>query len=164
MITRQLVIKEAIKKCLNEMYKRSQPKISLSQMAKLAKQDPYIKFYEQHYLSQEEYHYIMEKYVKAYNIESHWNGYIGIVKDYVKDHVKDHGININDVDKVLECIKDCKEFYRFNHEEALFKLSIANYSPTSNKELVEKYYESIGEPIVIHDRVFNEETEQYEYK
>lgn len=160
MITRQIVIKEAIKKCLNEMYKRSQPKISLSQMAKLAKQDPNIKFYEQHYLSQEEYHDIMEKYMNAYNIESHWNDYIELVKDYVKDH----GININDVDKVLECIKDCKEFYRFNREEMLFKLSIANYSPTSNKEFVEKYYESIGEPIVIRDRVFNEETEQYEYK
>ena len=46
----------------------------------------------------------------------------------------------------------------------IFKLNIANFSPTSNKEIVEKYYESIGEPIKIRDKVFNEDTEQYEYK
>lgn len=160
MITRKFIIEEAIKKCLNEMYKRSQPKISLSQMSKLAKQDPNIKFYEQHYLSKEEHNSIMKKYMVAYNIESHWNDYIDLVKDYVEKH----GIDIHDIDKVLGYIKDCKDFYRFNREEMLFKLSIFNYSPTSNKELVEKYYESIGEPIKIKDRIFNEETEQYEYK
>lgn len=160
MITRKFIIEEAIKKCLNEMYKRSQPKISLSQIAKLTKQDPNIKIYEQHYLSKEEYNSIMDKYMKAYNIESHWKDYIDLVKDYVEKR----GIDINDIDKVLECIKDCKDFYRFNREEMLFKLSVSNYSPTSSKELVKKYYESIGLPIIIKDRIFNEETERYEYK
>lgn len=160
MITRDFIIGEAIKKCLNEMYKKSQPKISLSQMSKLTKQDPNIKFYEQHYISKEEYLSIMDNYMRAYNIESHWSDYIDIVKEYVEKH----GIDIHDIDKVLECIKDCKEFYRFNREEMIFKLNIANFRPTSNKEIVEKYYESIGEPIKIRDKVFNEDTEQYEYK
>ena len=110
MITRDFIIGEAIKKCLNEMYKKSQPKISLSQMSKLTKQDPNIKFYEQHYISKEEYLSIMDNYMRAYNIESHWSDYIDIVKEYVEKH----GIDIHDIDKVFECIKDCKEFYRFN--------------------------------------------------
>jgi hypothetical protein len=54
---------------------------------------------------------------------------------------------------VFDTINECKNFYRFDRELSDFNVSIAlGASPTSNKETVEKYWESQGKPIKIVDR------------
>jgi hypothetical protein len=76
----------------------------------------------------------------------------------------------------LNTITNCKEFYRFDREEADFSCSVAlGASPTSNKETVIEYWKSQGKdieiiepnPLLIWERDFYgdefEEVMEYEY-
>lgn len=54
---------------------------------------------------------------------------------------------------VINNIKNCKDYYRFDWDENTFNFAIAlGASPTSNKETVIKYWEEHGSPIEIVDR------------
>lgn len=54
------------------------------------------------------------------------------------------------IETVLNTISDCKEFYRFDREEADFNCSVAlGASPTSSKETVIEYWKSQGKDIEI---------------
>jgi hypothetical protein len=77
---------------------------------------------------------------------------------------------------VLNTITNCKEFYRFDREEADFNCSVAlGASPTSNKETVIEYWKSQGKdieiiepnPLLIWERDYYgdefEEVMEYEY-
>lgn len=95
----------------------------------------------------------------------------GEVSPFVKNVIKD-----KIVETVLNTISDCKEFYRFDREEADFNCAIAlGASPTSNKETVIEYWKSQGKdieiiernPLLIWERDFYgdefEEVMEYEY-
>lgn len=69
----------------------------------------------------------------------------GEVSPFVKDTIRDKIVEI-----VMKTISDCKEFYRFDREEADFNCSVAlGASPTSNKETVIEYWKSQGKDIKI---------------
>lgn len=56
------------------------------------------------------------------------------------------------LEAVMNTIKDCKEYYRFDREENDFNYSVAlGASPCSNKETVEKYWETQGVNIKVEE-------------
>ena len=86
MLNRREVLDKAIHDCYREMYAKAQPSADWDQIIqefKDGKRDKDERVYEQHYLSQEEYTYIVEKYLEAYNILSHWKEDVEIVEEYL---------------------------------------------------------------------------------
>ena len=80
-------------------------------------------------------------------IENVLNGVFasGEVSAFTKDAIRDKIVEI-----VMKTISDCKEFYRFDREEADFSCAIAlGASPTSSKETVIEYWKSQGKDIEI---------------
>lgn len=202
MLTRDSLINKAIKDCLEEMYQKSQPSISFYKILEDAKNKKLSKnenFYEQHYLSAEEYKYILNKYIEAYAINPTWNDDVDFLKDclkngglkskYIKDYTDEFGIFhsgyrtseevgplnkhlyeiiydeydgngeiaervANDVtNKVIEIIGDYQNFYKFGKSDLdKFSFNVMNYSPTSSKEIVKKYWTSRGVHFEIEDR------------
>lgn len=197
---RQKIIEEAVQNCFREMYAKAQPSADWDKIV-----DDYKKgiigkderVYERHYLSKEEFDYILDKYLNAYNIEPHWEKDVEIVESYLKDgglkdaYVKATG-SLEDgtyepgyrtaeevpplntliktylqqnggdekmaddiADIVLDTIKECKRFYRFDRECNNFKFSVClGASPTCNPETVKKYWkEKTGEDIQIEERI-----------
>lgn len=75
------------------------------------------------------------------------------LKEQLKDVIRDDKTLDKAIDIVMSNIKDCKNFYRFDRDCETFTFSVClGASPTSNKETVEKYWESQGTPIKIIDR------------
>ena len=85
MLTRDKIIEQAYHECMVEMYAKSQPPADFNQLlsdAKAGKIGKDEKIYERHYLLQEEFKYILNKYKKAYNIKSKWEDYVEIIENY----------------------------------------------------------------------------------
>ena len=82
------VLIKAVEDCYREMFAKAQPEadwdnlIAEYKAGKIdEKKDGPI--YDRHYLSQEEYNYILDKYLRAYKIESEWKEDIEILEDYL---------------------------------------------------------------------------------
>ena len=99
MLDRKEILNKAIHDCFKEMYAKAQPSADWDQIIKEfeeGKRGKDEKVYEQHYLSQEEYTYILEKYLDAYNIRTQWKEDVEIVEEYLnsgglKDkYIKEH--------------------------------------------------------------------------
>lgn len=85
-VSRKSILNKAIHDCFKEMYAKSQPSADWDQIIKEfeeGKRDKNERVYEQHYLSQEEYTYIVEKYIDAYNIKAQWKDDVEIVEEYL---------------------------------------------------------------------------------
>lgn len=88
-LTRRDIIQEAYNACMREMYAKAQPSADYDAIIAGVKdgtiqdsdKDP---VYARHYLSQEEFKHILDKYVKAYGMEKKWNSYVGIIETYLK--------------------------------------------------------------------------------
>lgn len=106
MLDREEVLTQAYEDCIREMFAKAQPSadwdniIAEYKAGKIdEKKDGPI--YDRHYLSDEEFHYILDKYMKAYRIESEWKDNIEILEDYfnngghkdkfIKDYDDEHG-------------------------------------------------------------------------
>jgi len=86
MLTRKEVLNKAVHDCYKEMYAKAQPPADWDQIIKEfeeGKRDKDERVYEQHYLSQEEYMYIVDKYLEAYNITPQWKDDVSIVEEYL---------------------------------------------------------------------------------
>lgn len=89
MLTRRDIIQEAYNACMREMYAKAQPSADYDAIVAGIKdgtiqdsdKDP---VYARHYLSQDEFKYILDKYIKAYGMEKKWNSYVGIIETYLK--------------------------------------------------------------------------------
>ena len=87
-ISRTDVITRAYIECMNEMYSKSQPSASYDgyveklRKGEMNRED---KIYERHYLADEEFRYILDKYVDAYGMANKWNDYVDTVIDYLND-------------------------------------------------------------------------------
>ena len=163
--------------CLREMYAFSQPPADydeLFQLAKEGKEDKENPFYNQHYLSHEEYIAIVEKYLEMFRIESNWEDYSNLMIEYIKnggytdvykknedsesvrtiEEVKpiSEVIGKEAAEKVLEHMNLCKNFYKLNRDESSFRFTIMNISPTCNAEVVKEYWKSQGIDIEIEER------------
>lgn len=188
MLNRRDIIKRAIHDCMIEMYRKAQPSADFDQIiedykaGKIGKDE---RVYERHYLSQEEFSYIRDKYKDAYRINEEWKPNIevlekylvegGLKDKYIPEEVDEDGMrhpgyrssekvsalkpqilaimkefDCSEVaqevgekiyDKVMETIKNCKEFYQFDHEGRDFDIAVAlGASPTSNPETVKKWW------------------------
>ena len=85
---RKDALKRAVHDCFREMYAKAQPSADWDKIIKefekgIRPADE--KVYEQHYLSQEEFEYIMDKYIKAYKIVDDWRSDVELVEDYLKN-------------------------------------------------------------------------------
>lgn len=88
-LTRRDIIQEAYNACMREMYAKAQPSADYDAIVAGVKdgtiqdsdKDP---VYARYYLSQEEFKYILDKYIKAYGMEKKWNSYVGIIETYLK--------------------------------------------------------------------------------
>ena len=88
MLDRNDIINEAIEKCLEEMFQKSQPKASYYDYVAKVKSGEISKdecIFERHYLNETQFKYIADKYKKAYRLENCWK---------------------SDVDFVLSCLKE----------------------------------------------------------
>lgn len=90
MLDREKVISQAFHDCMKEMYAKAQPSVDYDQLVADFKsgkitEGPNDHIYDRYYLSSEEFSYILDKYVKAYNIEGKWNRYMEILQEYVSN-------------------------------------------------------------------------------
>ncbi len=204
MLTKDEIFNKALHACMEELYFRAQPSEDWNKILKDAeegkiKKDEHI--YDRYYISQEEYKYVVDKYVNAYNLEKKWDEYVDVVikyiekggtkdkyidsytddngnyhpghrgyekvlpinkqiKNYLETNISDEYIgNIdvlsNDIAKlVLNNIKECKDFYRFDRDEDDFRCAIALSlpSPSFNKQTVIDYWKSQNIDIDIKER------------
>ena len=84
---RSKILEQAIHDCLNEMYQKSQPSTTWDDIVKKYESGEYdenTKIYEHHYLSQEEYEEIEEKYIRAYRIHNEWEQDAQLMIDYLQ--------------------------------------------------------------------------------
>lgn len=189
MITRQEILEKAVHECLREMYLWAQPSIDIDELIasgyKDSKFDP---LYKKYYLSIENFQYIIDTYVDAYNIKSGWNNHFDLLIHYLNDggfrdkYIPQDGekpgyrsyeevpsiykyLDKEDADIVLSLIEECHNFYKTDHENNKFTMTMALGvgSPMSNKESVEKYWHENGRPdfkikdFSIDDILYNEE-------
>ena len=171
---REDILKKAVDDCFREMYAKAQPSADFDQLVQDAKDGKISKdecVYEHHYLSSEEFKYIVDKYVDMYRIRSEWQDDVDVVLDFLKnggtdevrnddngdrEYVKIPGLKedlyniIGDsdladkvYDSVIGKINKCKRYYRFNAEESAFRFSTAfGPSPTCNMETVKNYWKN----------------------
>lgn len=93
-VNREKILEQAIYDCYKEMYAKAQPSADFDQIVedfKSGKRDKDERVYEQHFLSREEYDFIMNKYRDAYNISQHWKSDADVFRQYfVEGGYKDH--------------------------------------------------------------------------
>lgn len=88
MLNRDEILKKAYHECMAEMYAKAQPSADYYQLledAKNGKIGKDEKVYERHYLSYDEFEYILEKYKDAYNIKSHWVDDVEVIEKYIEE-------------------------------------------------------------------------------
>ena len=92
-ITRAGVIRQCEIDCLREMYRKSQPSGDYDEYVQKVndgeiKEEIGNEIYRRHYLSREEYQYIVNKYISAYNLEDKWNDHFEILVHYLGNTAK----------------------------------------------------------------------------
>ena len=181
-----------VNECLDKMYTLSEPPITLAQLKETFKDIPKEEqekepAYEQHYLPAEVYKAILEHYSDVFGFKPTWDDDVVILSNdlfnggkkdvYRKDK---NGISqkeyedtpkLRDVigeenaEKVKKMITDIKNFYRFNMKYQTFTFNVMSFSPTSDKETVEKYWREHGSPdfTIDEDKWFKEDDEEDDY-
>lgn len=178
MLTQEQFEEERITRCLDEMYQASQPPITWEEATKCKNA------INEHYLSREEYEYILKKYDDLYRLEDNFirdcdilirdaeegysiekwiqktenePGYRGYEKlPPLREQVGEEMAN-----KFIEFIKSRRNFYRFNRVWEQFHFTVMNYSPNTNKETVIKTWKEKGEDITIVDRDMDYNYDRY---
>jgi len=185
------IIIEAIERCKKEMYARAQPPADYDDIVKGYEEEQAAgkeisRVYTRHYLSQQEFIYILNKYIKAYHLEEvfkeHCNIIIGDMQHgcnknkYIPATTDEYGnynpgyrdyepvpplkeiIGEEAANKVIEFIENRRDFYRFDRDESDFRISVSlSDSPTSNPEDVIKYWKSQGVDLNIDPRELSED-------
>lgn len=87
MLTRKDILEKAYHDCMSEMYAKSQPPADYDEILDGVKDGTIhdsdaSPVYARHYLSAYEFYYILNKYKKAYGIESKWEDYLEVVENY----------------------------------------------------------------------------------
>ena len=90
MLDREEVLSRAVNDCYREMFAKGQPSADWDNLIaeyKACKIDEEKDgpIYNRHYLSYEEYVYILDKYLAASKIKSDWKEDIDILKEYLKE-------------------------------------------------------------------------------
>lgn len=88
MVTRDTIIKQAYHECMKEMYAKAQPSTDWDQIVQDQRDGKITKdtlIYNRHYLSQDEFMYILDKYVKAYRLQDEWSSNMDTLINYIND-------------------------------------------------------------------------------
>lgn len=181
-----------INECLDKMYQLSEPSITLDELKKQGekqtseerKREP---MFEQHYLPQEVCAEIVRLYANIFGFNMEWkenieflcgNLFNGGRKEVYKEDANGKfrktyedtpkladAIGEENAEKVKTIIEDIKNFYNFNHSYQTFSFNVMNFSPTSNKETVEKYWREHGSPdfTIDEDKWFKEDDVEDDY-
>lgn len=106
MLDREEILAKAYNDCIREMFAKAQPSAdwdNIIEEYKAGKIDEKKDgpIYDRHYLSHAEFMYILDKYMKAYRIESEWKDDVEVVEEYlnvgglkdkyIKDWDDEHG-------------------------------------------------------------------------
>ena len=88
MLDREEVLCKAYEDCIREMFAKAQPSAdwdNIIEEYKAGKIDERKDgpIYDRHYLSSAEFKYIMDKYMKAYRIESEWKEDVEVIEEYL---------------------------------------------------------------------------------
>jgi len=88
MLDRDEVLCKAYEDCIREMFAKAQPAADFDNIIEEVKagkidEEKDGPIYDRHYLSSEEYMYILNKYMNAYRIQSEWKDDIEILEDYL---------------------------------------------------------------------------------
>ena len=156
MISRELVIQQAVCECLRECYRWAQPPIDID-FTKVLTDDEFILDTEEdsiinrHYLSEENMLMICKHIKQAYNIGNDWDADINILLSYIQDpsrfNVKSKNLSsiTKASEKVIRLIEECREFFKQDAESDVFEqTTILGAIPTTDKEAVEEYWHSRG--------------------
>lgn len=89
-IDREEVLCKAYEDCIREMFAKAQPMADFDNIIEEVKagkidEEKDGPIYDRHYLSAEEYMYILNKYMKAYRIESEWKDDVEIIEKYLSE-------------------------------------------------------------------------------
>ena len=128
MLDRKEILERAYDECMTEMYAKAQPSVDYHQLledfksGKLTESDK-DPIYGRHYLSYEEFHYILKKYIDAYNIKCEWNFHLDIVEGYftgrgnkdvwIPDEIDNDGKIIRTGHRSFENVPHIKDTIRF---------------------------------------------------
>lgn len=164
------ILSEAVERCLAELYYFAQPSVeNIEEAVKKEGDSQDEPFYQKHYLSKEDYEYIIDKYIKMYNLEDYFKqdcnvlirdlkeGYsVNKFTEYGRDYERKPNLETQleskeIADKVIDIIENRKNFYRFYRDGEKLRFNILNYGPTSNKQQVIDYWKSQGIDIEIKD-------------
>jgi len=177
MVDRKDILKEAVDRCMTEMYAKSQPSadwheyLKKAECGEITKDD---KIFDRHYLCEPQFRYILNKYKEMYRMNNEWKSNIDFLKDclenggYRDTFIERNGDKHRDAEKtpkleeligkinaekVLSLIEDLEDFYHFDREESDFNFTICLGlpSPTSNAETVKEYWKSQGVDIEIDE-------------
>lgn len=195
------IFKEARLRCMREMYAKAQPSANYDDILKYYENCSKSgikpeRIYERHYLSHEEFEYILRKYIQVYHFEERFTSDCDILindmlngcsKDlYIPDLIENNGtiyyghtsyekvpplaklIGNKDAKRVINFIKQRRDFYRFDNAQSEFSTSISLAdSPSSNAESVIEYWKSQGIDIKIDPRHYTNDdfwSEENEYE
>lgn len=180
------ILEEARRRCITEMYAKAQPSANYEDILKYyedckKKHVTPERIYQRHYLSFEEFKYILNKYLEAYNFKNQFKDDCDIIiRDlkegchndlYIPEMMEDDGnfhspyrgyenvppisklIGHKDARRVINFVKQRKEYYRFHNPEDDFSMLVSmGDSPTGNAQEVIDYWKAQGVDIKIDPR------------
>lgn len=85
--TREEMISEAYTNCMRELYERAQPTADYDNLVeeyRNGKIGPDERIYNRHYVSQEEYEYVVDKYVDIYGMKERWTDNVNTVLEWLE--------------------------------------------------------------------------------
>lgn len=157
-LTRRDIIKRAYTECLSEMYAKAQPSADYNQLIqdvkdKKIKDSAHEPVYQRYYLSYEEFHYILDKYINAYGMNEQWSTNMDTIYDYF------NGNGIKDV-WIPEEIDDNgyrHGGYRSSEHLPHIKKQFINLIQKETNKLTKKKIEKISEKLsdIVLENIYN---------
>lgn len=188
--SRQKVLEQAVRECIVEMYRWSQPSIDINDLLKSDfKDDEQFPLWKKHFLSSENYIYLKDVFADTYGIVDDWNDIFETIYTQLKeggselvykegttsyqkvDPLQEHLANPEDIQTVLEYLNKIQYFFKGHSREINSFNSALCFGPTpsSNKEAVEKYWQENGHPefkikdFNIEDIIYSEDLTEEEF-
>jgi hypothetical protein len=163
-LDRAKVLRKAYEDCMREMYAKSQPVgdydeyVRQYQTGELTDDDERV--YNRHYLSREEYDYILDKYVDAYGMKEKWSDYVDTVKEYFGDDAPN--------DKYIEAYVDengnhhsgYTGYEKLPNFKNVVSDILSNNSDNSNEDISQKIYDAVMNRIETCKRFYRFDREE----
>lgn len=150
-LDRSKVLRKAYDDCMREMYAKSQPVgdydeyVWQYQTGELKDEDERV--YNRHYLSREEYEYILDKYVDAYGMKEKWSDYVDIVKEYFGDDASKDKYIEGYVDEDGTHHSGYRGYEKLPNFKDVISDIIANNKDEGAEDISQKIYDAVMERI-----------------